>query len=210
MQQANNLCFYSNKCQWSKAFISEISKTPWKNQFRYICVDPGPNRPQLPSWLTKVPTIVVAGESEPRTDSDVMNWLYEKKMREGNPSSGPTPMGSGAGAGEPSAFNMAEQMSFAKGFSYSGVDVDTSSQGGGGSTMPGAFAFLNGGDSMGSREADGFPGGGAPAGGVQSQRRSKKEEMFDKQMEAYQRERNMGMPPGPQRMGGGMGGAPSF
>jgi hypothetical protein len=219
MQQANNLCFYSNKCQWSRAFISEIAKTPWKNQFTYICVDPSPSRPQLPNWLKKVPTIVIAGEAEPRTDSDVMNWLYEKKMREGSPSNGPgsSALGSGGsggnggggghqavGGGDPMGFNMLEQVSFAKGFSYSGIDVDTSSQGTGGNTMPGAFAFLNGGDSVGVRESNDFPGGGAPAGGVSSQRRSKKEELFDKQMEAYQRERNNGMPPGPSRMGGGL------
>ena len=208
MQQATNTCFYSNKCQWSKAFITEISKTPWKSQFNYVCVDPGPSRPPLPSWLKKVPTIVVAGESEPRTDSDVMNWLYEKKMREGSPSNGSS-MGSGGGggsgsasttAGDPSGFSMMEQVSFAKGFSYSGLDVDTSSQGMGGNTMPGTFAFLNGADAMGTTD---LPGSGAPAGGVQSQRRSKKEEMFDKQMEAYQRERSMGMPRGQNPVGGG-------
>jgi hypothetical protein len=80
--QATNICFYSNKCQWSKAFITELAKTPWKGQFRFICVDPGANRPQLPGWLKKVPTIVIAGEAEPRTDSDVMNWLMEKRLKE--------------------------------------------------------------------------------------------------------------------------------
>jgi hypothetical protein len=191
-----HLCFYSNKCQWSKAFITELSKTPWKSQFRFICADPGPNRPQLPAWLKKVPTIVVAGESDPRTDSDVMNWLYEKRMKEpastqnGAPSAQP-------GSAEPDPFSMMEQMSFAKGFSYSGVDTDTSSQGMGGMTMPGAFSFLNGGASEGDRLSQ-------DAGGAQqqqpSQRRSKKEEMFDKQMEAYQRDREAGMPK--QVMGG--------
>ena len=185
--QATNLCFYSNKCQWSKAFITELSKTPWKNQFRFICADPSPERQPLPGWLKKVPTIVIAGEPEPRTDSDVMNWLYEKRMKEGQQNGAPP---AASGAGEPSAFSMMEQMSFAKGFSYSGIDADTSSQGTGGMSMPGAFSFLSGGAAEGDRLSQDVPGTAA----APSQRRSKKEEMFDKQMEAYQRDRDMGVP----------------
>lgn len=187
--QATNVCYYSNKCQWSKAFITELSKTTWKNQFRFICVDPSPSRAPLPSWLKKVPTIVVAGEPEPRTDSDVMNWLYEKRMKEGG--GGQTGAAPAApGAEEPSAFSVMEQVSFAKGFSYSGIDTDTSSQGMGGNTMPGAFAFLGGAASEGDRLSQEVQGGTPQS----SQRRSKKEEMFDKQMEAYQRDRESGMP----------------
>lgn len=187
--QATNVCYYSNKCQWSKAFITELSKTSWKNQFRFICVDPSPSRAPLPSWLKKVPTIVVAGEPEPRTDSDVMNWLYEKRMKEGG--GGQTGAAPAApGAAEPAAFSVMEQVSFAKGFSYSGIDTDTSSQGMGGNTMPGAFAFLGGAASEGDRLSQEVQGGTPQS----SQRRSKKEEMFDKQMEAYQRDREAGMP----------------
>jgi len=155
-----------------------------------MCVDPSPGRPPLPGWLKKVPTIVVAGEGEPRTDSDVMNWLYEKRMKDGEGQQGAA--SSQPGAGEPSAFSMMEQVSFAKGFSYSGLDADTSSQGTGGATMPGAFAFLSGAASEGDRLSSDIPGGQAAA--ASSQRRSKKEEMFDKQMEAYQRDRESGMP----------------
>jgi hypothetical protein len=189
----SNVCYYSNKCQWSKAFITELSKTPWKNLFRFVCVDPSPSRQQLPPWLKKVPTIIVAGESEPRTDSDVMNWLYEKRMKEGGGTSGggAAEAAASSGAGEPSAFSMMEQVSFAKGFSYSGIDADTSSQGSGGMSMPGTFSFLNGGASDGDRLSQEVPGAQAPQN---SQRRSKKEEMFDKQMEAYQRDREAGMP----------------
>jgi hypothetical protein len=186
---STNICYYSNKCQWSKAFITELAKTSWKSSFRFICVDASPTRPQLPSWLKKVPTIVVAGEAEPRTDADVMNWLYEKRLKEdGNKQQG-APTAAGAGGAEPEAFSVMEQVSFAKGFSYSGLDVDTSSQGAGGSTMPGAFSFLAGAASEGDRASQGLTT--APAN---SQRRSKKEEMFDKQMEAYQRDRESGMP----------------
>jgi hypothetical protein len=111
-------------------------------------------------------------------------------MKEGQQNGAPTAQ---AGAGEPDPFNMTEQMSFAKGFAYSGIDADTSSQGTGGMTMPGAFAFLNGGAAEGDRLSQEAPQ-------QPSQRRSKKEEMFDKQMEAYQRDREAGMPK--QAMGG--------
>ena len=191
--QPTNICYYSNKCQWSKAFITELSKTPWKSEFRFICADPSPGRPPLPSWLKKVPTIVVAGEGEPRTDSEVMNWLYEKRMKEGATEQKGAPTAQ-PGDAEPSAFSMMEQMSFAKGFSYSGLDADTSSQGTGGMTMPGAFSFLSGGAAEGDRLSQNIPGGGGAPAATSSQRRSKKEEMFDKQMEAYQRDREIGLP----------------
>lgn len=191
-QNPIHVCFYSNKCQWSKAFITEISATPWKTQFKYVCVDASPGRPPLPGWLKKVPTIVIAGEQEPRTDSDVMNWLYEKKMKEGS-SKVVTGVSTGA---DPMAFNVAEQVNFGKGFSYSGLDADTSATGTGGLTMPGAFSFLDGAASAGDRLSQ---DGGAPS--VQnSQRRSKKEEMFDKQMEAYQRDRDLGIQKGNGRV----------
>ena len=41
----------------------------------FVCVDPSPQRPQLPQWLKKVPTLVVAGAAEPLVDNEVMNWL---------------------------------------------------------------------------------------------------------------------------------------
>jgi hypothetical protein len=114
--------------------------------------------------------------------------LYEKKMKEGGTTQQGAPQAA-AGGVEPEAFSMMEQVSFAKGFSYSGLDVDTSSQGTGGSSMPGAFSFLSGAAAEGDRASQGLST--APAN---SQRRSKKEEMFDKQMEAYQRDRESGMP----------------
>jgi len=196
--QPIHICYYSNRCQWSKAFITELSQTPWKGLFRFICADPSPNRPPLPTWLKKVPTLILSGEPEPRTDADVMNWLYEKKMKEGatekKGSSGP----SAAMGGEPEAFSMMEQVSFSKGFSYSGLETDTSTQGDGGSTMPGAFSFLNGAAAPGDRAQGGFPGSVEPS--PSGRGRSKKEDLFDKQMESYQREREMGVQRGPARM----------
>ena len=194
-----HICYYSNRCQWSKAFITELASTPWKSQFHFVCVDPSPTRPSLPPWLKKVPTIVLSGDPEPKTDSDVMNWLYEKKMREGgggnNQRSAAAEAAPGAG-GEPGAWNSIEQGSKG-GFSYSGLDVDTSSTGDGGMTMPGAFSFLNGSAGPGDRLQN---SGGFSGGNNVGTKKSKKEELFDKQMEAYQRERDNGMPRFQQRM----------
>jgi hypothetical protein len=194
-----HICYYSNRCQWSKAFITELAQTPWKGQFHFICADPSPTRPQLPSWLKKVPTLVLAGDPNPKTDAEVMNWLYEKRMREGVDSStqnGSAPPGAG---GEPDAWNMIEQgigVGAGRGFSYSGLDADTSTAGDGGRSMPGAFSFLGG----AAPSSQNYGGSGfAPAGGVGT-KKSKKEELFDKQMEAYSRERDSGVPRFQQRL----------
>ena len=189
---AQNICFYSNKCKWSKAFIQELSQTPWKSSFQFVCVDPSPSRPQLPKWLSKVPTIVVAGKSEPLTDSDVMNWLYEKKQLMQAPSSGAGPEPS-----EPVGFSSIEHRSFGKGMSYSELNADTSAEGNGGYTMPGTFSFLNGGASPGERTGQEFPGGGAANS---NRKKTKKEELFDQQAEQYMKERERGIPQGPGRM----------
>ena len=63
--------------------------------------------------------------------------------------------------------------------------------------MPGAYSFLGGAASEGDRLSQDVLGAAQPA--QSSQRRSKKEELFDKQMESYQRDREAGMPKGPGR-----------
>jgi hypothetical protein len=187
--QPEHLCFYSNKCNWSKAFLTELANTPWKQSFRFICVDPSPNRPPIPSWLTKVPALVIKGEQQPRTDGEVMNWLSEMKLKGGGAMGGPS-----GGPAEFEAFNMMEHQSFAKGFGYSGLDVDTSAQGNGGFSIPGAFSFLNGAAATGDRTGSTIPSMADTA------KRSQKERMMDAQMEEYIKERNKGMPQGPPRM----------
>ncbi len=190
--QPEHICFYSNKCNWSKAFLTELANTPWKQSFRFVCVDPSPTRPPLPSWLTKVPTLVIKGEQQPRTDGEVMNWLSEMKLRVGGSGMGQGPMA--AASNDYEAYNMMEHQSFAKGFGYSGLDTDTSTQGNGGASMPGAFSFLNGAAATGDRTANTIPSM------MDTAKRSKKEQMMDQQMEAYIQERNRGMPQGPPRV----------
>ena len=183
-QQAIHICFYSTKCEWCKAFISELSQTPYKGEFRFVCVDPGPQRGQLPQWLKKVPTLVISGEPEPRTDADVMNWLYERKLKDGRSGhasvSGPQP---GGGPMEPAPFAFGE-MGGIYDDAFSMVD-DSETQ-----PMGHNFSYLNGAAAQGTREGQVFQNTAASQG----DHRSKKEKMFDAQMEAYQKERNSGVP----------------
>lgn len=47
-------------------------------------MDRQPGKPPitLPPYVKAVPTLMIAGEGEPRTDSQVMNWLSERRLRE--------------------------------------------------------------------------------------------------------------------------------
>jgi len=180
-----NICFYSNKCNWSKAFLTELAASPFKSEFKFVCVDPSPSRPKLPSFLKEVPTILVAGDPEPKASSEAFNWLSLEKVKV----TGKQPTSSIAEANEPAGYNMTENMSFAKGIGYSFNDSETNTEGSGGSLLPGTFEFLGGASGAGVRNANDFPGGAS-----QGRSRSKKEELFDKQMEQYQRDRNQGVP----------------
>jgi hypothetical protein len=174
-----HICFYSNRCDWSKAFIEEISTTNYHQEFRFICVDPSPNRPALPSWLKQAPTLVISGEPEPRTNSEVMNWLYERKMKDGA-SQGST--GVAAGPMEPEPY-LDQEMGGGYGDSYSFIGSDTSAEGNGGLSMKHNFTYLNGQDGVSTREASNFQTTSSNA------KRSKKEEMLDQQMQMYKNER---------------------
>ena len=181
-----HICFYSSRCEWSKAFISEISKTPYHKEFRFICVDPAQNRPQLPSWLKQTPTLVISGESEPRTDGEVMNWLYERKMVDGGEQQG----GGGGGQKGPQEPEPYLDMEMGGGFgdSYSFIGDDTTTQGNGGMRMKHNFTYLHGQEAVSTREASNFQSTST------DQKRSKKEQLFDQQYEQMMKARDAGMP----------------
>ena len=73
--------YYSTRCRFCQAFLQEVSNIPGlPTEFQLICVDPSPSRPPLPGWLKSVPSLVVAGEGEPRVGpGPVNNWLFERK-----------------------------------------------------------------------------------------------------------------------------------
>jgi hypothetical protein len=100
-----NLCFYSTKCRYSQAFLEELARTPYAKEFRFVCVDVGPTgtRPALPPYVKAVPTLMIAGEVEARTDSAVMNWLSERRLKERQSVSISTPAGKVQMGGPPTA-----------------------------------------------------------------------------------------------------------
>jgi hypothetical protein len=191
-RQAANICFYSNKCDWSEAFIKELAATPYKTEFQYVCVDTTP-RSQLPEWLKKVPTLLIRGDDPPiKTDSEVLNWLYIRKLKDTQreparvKQAANVPMSS-----EPEAWNISEMggklsESYGNLVEGSGAAVENSS------SKNFDFGFLNGNAAPGDRTTQGI--GGDSMRQEPGRAKSKKEEMFDKQMEAYQENRNSGLP----------------
>jgi hypothetical protein len=191
--QPSNICFYSNKCDWSEAFLKELSTTPYKSEFQFISVDTTP-RAQLPDWLKQVPTLVIRNDQEPiKTNSDVLNWLYERKMKDTSraPSN---PVALTSQSDEPEAWNISEMggklsESYGNLVDGSGAAVESSS------SKNFDFGFLNGNAAPGDRTMQGI---GASGGRQEPSRsKSKKEEMFDKKIEIYQRSREEGMTKGP-------------
>lgn len=182
-----HVCFYSNKCRWSEAFIKAIAGTPFKSEIKFVCVDPNQNgqRANLPKWLKKVPTLMILGEDEPRTDGAVMNWISERKLLSKSPNA------QGVLSSEPEPW-IGNEMggSYTKGFSFIGAN-DTND------APIGNFEFLNGQNAPGTRTGSDIPNGGL---GARAQNKSKKEDLFDKQMEEYMRQRSSGMPMPPARM----------
>ena len=115
-----------------------------------------------------------------------MNWLYEQKMRDGGGKSG---NGTSAAAGpmEPEPY-LDTEMGGGFGDTYSFIGADTSAQGNGGLSMKHNFTFLQGQDSMGTREASQFQTTNSNA------KRSKKEELLDQQMQSFLSQRDDGIP----------------
>jgi hypothetical protein len=73
--------FYSTRCRHCQAFLAELAKTPFAQEFILVSVDPSPSRPPLPPWLKSVPTMIPAGSSEPLVGPGaVNNWLFARKM----------------------------------------------------------------------------------------------------------------------------------
>jgi hypothetical protein len=215
--QPPHTCFYSNKCEWSEAFLKELSKTPYKGEFQFVCIDTTP-RSQIPDWIKQVPTLVIRGDEEPiKVNSEVMNWLYTRKLKDTSraPASVINTMGSGSGAvsssgnrggsgqqqmqsqvDEPEAWNMSEMGgklsdSYGNLVDGSGASVESSS------SKNFDFGFLNGNAAPGDRTMQGMGDSGMRQEGGRT--KSKKEEMFDKQMDAYTKSRDMGMPQGRPR-----------
>jgi hypothetical protein len=117
-----------------------------------------------------------------------MNWLYERKMKDGGGgSSGAPGGGSNQVSNEPEPY-LDTEMGGGFGDSYSFLGDDTTAQGNGGMRMRHNFTYLNGQDSVSTREASNFQSTSS------DQKRSKKEQLFDQQYEQMMKARDAGMP----------------
>jgi hypothetical protein len=191
--QPPHTCYYSNKCEWSEAFLKELSTTPYKGEFHFVCIDTTP-RAQLPNWLKQVPTLLIKGAEEPvKVGSEVTNWLYERKMKETRSAPINAMKGATASAAsmEPEAWNISEMggklsESYGNLVDGSGANVESSS------SKNFDFGFLNGNAAPGDRTTQGIGSGGMSQQAGRS--KSKKEELFDKQMDSYKQNRDAGMP----------------
>jgi hypothetical protein len=189
--QPPNICFYSNKCNWSEAFLKELTATPYKSEFHFVCVDTTP-RAQLPDWLKQVPTLVIKNDQEPiKTNSDVLNWLYERKMKDTSRAPSISQNSVAPGSDEPEAWNISE-MGGKLSESYGNLVDGTGSSVDNSSSKNFDFGFLNGNAATGDRTTQNIGSSGMKQEPGRS--KSKKEEMFDRQMEAYQKNRDVGLP----------------
>jgi hypothetical protein len=106
-----NYCFYSTRCRYSQNFLEALSRSPYSKEFQFVCVDVRPDgtRPSLPPYVKAVPTLMIQGESAPRTDANVMNWLSERRLLGSGPSSGPSHTISRTAAGGAGAASAASE-----------------------------------------------------------------------------------------------------
>lgn len=156
-------------------FLEEIAKTPFTKEFQFVCVDaaPGRSRPALPPYVKAVPTLMIQGETAPRTDGNVMNWLSERKMfSAGRSSSSSSSAAAPASADGPSAFIGGD--SFDDGLALIGEDMGNTNR------LTGSMASLNDLSAMTAPDARTIPGsimaasaGGAAGGGVQMSAKAK-------------------------------------
>jgi hypothetical protein len=204
-----------------QAFLEQLSQTPYSKEFRFICVDPGQDgrRPQLPGYVKAVPTLMIAGEPEPRVDNNVMNWLMERRLKSRSdvaPGGGfmgaATGMGgaSSGGGGGPAALYANEMSGIGdEGFAMIGEEGFSGEKSTVrlGSTMTGINDLAHsmvpdsrifGGGMMAA--GGGSMGGGGPGTAGPTARQSEKAKAFDSAYQAFLADRDRGMPKGIQRI----------
>jgi len=193
-----NLCFFSARCRHSQNFLEELAKTPYAKEFRFISVDPqGSQRPTLPPYVKAVPTLMIEGEREPRIDSQVMNWLSERRLKD---KSAPA-----AGSDGLLAFN--DEMSVNGDEFYSFLGEDVTATKGSMVRMVGTMASFDNLAGLGTpndrQQADKAASAGANIG---TARQSDKAKALDDALIAYQQMRDRDMRPSGPGGSGGPGG----
>ena len=69
----NHILFFSKHCDHSKDFYGKLMNTEFDNKFVKICVDN--KNYKIPSFINKVPTIIVPDSNTPLTGQNVFEWL---------------------------------------------------------------------------------------------------------------------------------------
>jgi hypothetical protein len=200
-----HLCFYSARCRFSQAFLEELSRTPYAKEFRCICVDaqPGKPRPQLPAYLKAVPTLMIQGEPEPRTDNAVMNWLSERRLRDRTATGSASRSGLGGGSLDAPtedglmAFGGEMYATGDEGFAF--LNDDTSTSTGVNVRLAGNMASLNDLHLMAAPESR-VRTGPTASGGAAGPKESAKSKALNDSLEALRAARERDTPVGPRRM----------
>jgi hypothetical protein len=218
MSLPKNLCFFSARCRFSQNFLEELSKTPYSKEFRFISVDPqvpnGP-RPQLPAYVKAVPTLMIEGERDPRTEAQVMNWLSERRLRDtssGSSSSSSSSSGSrgAAAAADDGLMAFSDEMAISGDEGYAFIGEDATATKGSMVRMVGTMASINDLAGLGtSNDRARGESSSAQGSNIGTPRQTEKAKALDDALMAYQQMRDKDMrPSGPATLGLG-GGGPS-
>ena len=200
MSGGKHLCFFSARCRFSQNFLEEIAKTPYAKEFRFISVDPQPGgqRPSLPPYVKAVPTLMIDGERDPRVDSQVMNWLSERRLRESKPpaSAGPA---SASGAGSDGLLAFSDEMAVSGDEGYAFIGEDATATKSAMVRMVGTMASINDLAGVGTNADRSRQDTSASAGSnIGTPQQSAKAKALDDALMAYQQMRDRDMQkPGP-------------
>jgi hypothetical protein len=196
MSLPKNLCFFSARCRHSQNFLEALKETPYAKEFRFISVDPQQNgqRPQLPSYVKAVPTLMIDGEDKPRTDAQVMNWLSERRLRAGGTLGGGGSSGAAGGNDGLLAFSDEMAISGDEGYAFIGEDAPVTK--GTMVRMVGTMASVDDLAGLGTPAARAAADRSASAGAnIGVPRQSEKAKALDDALMAYQQMRDRDMRP---------------
>jgi len=184
-----NMCFFSARCRFSQNFLEELAKTPYAKEFRFISVDPqGGQRPSLPPYVKAVPTLMIDGERDPRTDGQVMNWLSERRLKDKN--------GAPVTGGDGGLLAYNDEMAVAGDEFYSFLGEDAAATKGAKVRMVGTMASVDTHVGLGTSQ-DRMQGDAAAAVGsnIGVPRQSEKAAALDNALMSYMQMRDIDMKP---------------
>jgi hypothetical protein len=142
MASSQIVLFFSNHCQHSMTFLNELKRN--NITITTVCVDNTP-RHRIPGVVRSVPTLIVAGEEQPRVGEAAFQWLNQQAVSQNQHTPPNHPQHQQHGQGQPAttvasdtgpvAWQLEEMgNSFSDGYSF--IESHT------GSSIPKNFSFL--------------------------------------------------------------------